>query len=56
MQAVIDFLIANKLVIVTFLFFVSEALSLIPSISANGVFQMIFGWVKKAKDALAPAV
>lgn len=55
MQAIIDFLVTNKLVIVTFLFLISEALSLFPGIAANGVFQLVFGWIKKAKDALTPA-
>jgi hypothetical protein len=30
----------------------SEALSLIPSIKANGVFQMISGWIKKILDKI----
>jgi len=28
------------------LFATSEALSLIPSVKANGVFQLVFGWLK----------
>ena len=37
---------ANSTVIFGALFFVSEALALIPSVKANGVFQMIFGWLQ----------
>lgn len=35
--------------IVSALFAVSELLSLIPSVKANGVFQLIFGWLKANK-------
>jgi len=28
------------------LFAVSEALSLVPSVKANGIFQLVFGWLK----------
>jgi len=40
------FLQANATVIFAGLFFVSEALALIPSVKANSVFQMIFGWLQ----------
>ena len=36
----------NLLIITAALFAVSEALSLIPSVKANGVFQLIFGLLK----------
>lgn len=36
----------NLLIIAAALFAVSEALSLIPSVKANGVFQLIFGLLK----------
>lgn len=42
------------LTIVTILFALSEALSLIPGIKANGIFQAIFNGLKFIKDALTP--
>ena len=45
---IVDFLLANKAVILGVLFALSEALALIPSVKANSVFQLVFGLVKKA--------
>lgn len=42
--------------IVTALFLLSESLSLIPSIKANGVFQAIFNGLSALKSKLKPAV
>ena len=44
-----EFIIANKAEILCVLWGLSEALSFIPSVKANGVFQMIFEALKKAK-------
>ena len=44
----IQFLIENKVVILGLLFSLSEVLSLIPSVKANGVFQLMSGLVAKA--------
>lgn len=48
MAAVIAFIIANKAVILGFLFALSELLALIPSIKANSIFEGIVGLIKKA--------
>ena len=52
MQDVIEFVTnpAKLSVVFGVLFFVSEALSYIPSIKANGVFQFIVGLIKKGHD------
>lgn len=42
----IAFIQANSTIILGALFFVSEALALIPGIKANSVFQVIFGWLQ----------
>lgn len=53
----IDFVMSHKVVILSVLFVLSEGLALIPAIKANSVFQLMFGWLKKEKDALdAPKV
>lgn len=45
----ISFIQENSVVLIGAALAVSEALSLIPSVKANGLFQLIFGWLKKAK-------
>jgi hypothetical protein len=48
MLAVINFVQGiNWALIMAVLFGISEALSLIPQVQSNGVFQMIFGVIKK---------
>lgn len=47
----INFILAHKAEILAGMFFLSEALSLIPSIKANGVFQAIFNFLKQNKPA-----
>lgn len=47
--------LAHKAEIIAFLFFLSEALAVIPGIKANSVFQLIFSGLQKAKDAVGPA-
>ena len=42
----IAFIQANAAPILAALFFVSEALALIPGIKANSVFQLVFGWLQ----------
>ena len=42
-----DLIIANKVVILGFLFALSEVLSLIPSIKANSVFSLVYNALKK---------
>jgi hypothetical protein len=44
-----EFIIAHKAEILGVLWGLSEALSFIPAVKANGVFQMIFEALKKAK-------
>lgn len=48
------FILANKLAIVTFLFGLSEFLSIFPGIKANGVYQMLANAIKGLKDQLVP--
>ena len=45
------FISAHSTVILAALFFLSEGLALVPSINANSVFQLIFGWFKKQQPA-----
>ena len=47
----IDQILANKALILGVLFAISEVLSFVPAVKANGVFQLVFGWLKKEKDA-----
>lgn len=54
-MAIIQWLGEHSAIILGALFALSEALSLVPGIKANGVFQLIYGWLKKQKDA-APKV
>lgn len=44
-----EFIIAHKTEILGVLWGLSEALSFIPQVKANGIFQMIFEALKKAK-------
>lgn len=48
-----NWLVANSSVIFAALFFLSEALSLIPSVKANGVFQQVYKWLAD-KEAPKP--
>jgi hypothetical protein len=41
------FLMANKVVLLGFLFALSEVLALIPSVKSNSVFQLVVAWVSK---------
>jgi hypothetical protein len=43
-----EVVIANKVVILGFLFAASELLAIIPSIKSNSVFTLIFNFLKKA--------
>jgi hypothetical protein len=45
----IQFITNNKAAILAAALFISEALSLIPSVKANGIFQFLFGWLKNQK-------
>jgi len=45
LQLIID----NKEIFLGIALAISEGLSLIPSIKANGIFQLIFGWLLKHK-------
>ena len=40
-------IVENQVAIIATLFAISEGLSLIPSVQANGVFQALFGILKK---------
>jgi len=46
MEAVIQWVLAHSGMIFGILFGVSEALSVIPGVEANGVFQAIFNFLK----------
>lgn len=49
-QLFLDFLMANKVVLIGLLFAISEVLALIPGVKANSVFQAIFNGVKWLYD------
>lgn len=44
----LDFILANKLVILGALFGLSELLALIPAVKSNSVFQLVYNLIKKA--------
>lgn len=44
-----EFLLANKLVILAFALALSELLALIPSVKSNSIFQLISNGIKKLK-------
>jgi hypothetical protein len=48
MESVIAFIVANKVVILAFLFAFSELLGLIPSVKSSSVFQLVYNVIKKA--------
>ena len=50
MANLINWVMANKAVVFAALFFLSEALALIPSIKANSVFQLVFGFLQKEQQ------
>jgi len=45
----VQFITDNYGAIITGLLLLSEALSLIPAVKANGIFQLLFGWLKTQK-------
>jgi hydrogenase/urease accessory protein HupE len=51
MQGLIDFYVANQVMILGVALALSEGLSLVPGVKANGIFQLVFGWLKSKKDA-----
>jgi hypothetical protein len=56
MDKIIAFIVENKVIILFLLFAISEGLSMIPAVKANGVFQLIAGWIKAGYDKFkAPA-
>lgn len=44
-----EFLSENKVVLLAFLFSLSEVLALIPSVKSNSVFQLVWNGLKKFK-------
>lgn len=48
----VAWIVANKAMVLGVLFLSSEALALIPGIGSNSVFQLVFGWVKSAYQAV----
>jgi len=53
MQALLDLVVSNKALILGVLLALSEALSFIPSVKANGIFQLVFGWLSKQQTPAA---
>ena len=47
MQAIIDFIIANKVVILSALLALSEVLALVPSFKSSGILDWIIRFIKK---------
>jgi hypothetical protein len=50
MEVVINWIVANKVVLLTLLLALSEVLALIPAVKANSVAQAIFNGIKWAYD------
>lgn len=46
MAAILAWFMANSGWVFSILFFISEGLAFIPGIKGNGVFQVIFNWLK----------
>jgi hypothetical protein len=55
MQAVIDFIINNRVVLITALFLLSEILALIPSVKQNSIFELVVSAIKWLKEKFVPA-
>ncbi len=51
----LEWLSANYVIIITFLFLFSEALAVIPFFKSNSVFQMIANVLKFIKEKIVPA-
>lgn len=51
MTSILAFLSAHETSLLAGLFFLSEALALIPGIQANSVFQLVFGWLKSKQPS-----
>lgn len=49
MQTVISFVTENQVVLIGLALAVSEVLSLIPSVKANGIFQIVVNLLKSKK-------
>ncbi len=47
-----EFILANKVVILGFLLALSEVLALVPGVKSNSVFELILNLLKSAKDAV----
>ena len=45
----IQFITENKAVLLGAALALSELLALIPSVKANSIFQLVFGWLKSSK-------
>lgn len=52
-STVMNWIMDNRVVILAFLFTLSEALALIPAVKANSVFQLIFSFLEKEKPPAA---
>lgn len=52
MADVIAWIVTNKAMVFGILFAISEGLSFIPGVKSNGIFQLVFGWLTSAKDAV----
>lgn len=45
-----QFILENTTLILAALLAVSEVLAQIPSVKANSIFQLLFGWLKKSNQ------
>lgn len=50
-MTVINYLLANQGILFGVLFGVSEALSFIPAINGNGIFQVVYNFLKSKKPS-----
>lgn len=56
MQDFIKVVVENKVLILGVLLGVSEILGSFSVFKSSSVFELVVGWIKKAKDAVAPPV
>lgn len=50
-----EWLQANYVVVITFLFLLSEALAVFPVVKANGIFQLVASFLKWLKEKFTTA-
>lgn len=54
MQAFINFIVENKVLILSVLLGISEILGSFEMFKSSSVFELVVNWLKKLKDMVAP--